>query len=101
MSVNVFDETVPIPRGMPLSINVKKNKHYLKIKVLGLRNLESMGVIPVCRPFLRINLNSLKGIEQAKAGAGLADIVTEPREPGNNPNIGTILKYSIPMLTLF
>ena len=63
----------------------------MKLKILGLRNLQSLGSTPIRRPFIRINMNSLKSIDQANAEIRISDVVTEPKEPGANPNIGTVL----------
>jgi hypothetical protein len=60
--------------------------------MLGMRNLQSLGVIPVCRPYVKINLNSLKSISEAEAGSQSDCIITEPKQSGCNPNLGTVLK---------
>lgn len=95
ISYTVLPIEVEIPRSLSTSIIVKRRKHFLKIKILGLRNLESLGIIPVCRPSIRINLNSLKILDEAKAESSMSDIITEPREAGSNPNIGTVLNLEL------
>lgn len=90
-SFTVLDGNTPLPQQIPRTLSVAKSKHYVKIKILGLRNLQSLGSSQIRRPFIRINMNSLKSIDQANAEVKISDIVTEPKEPGANPNIGTVL----------
>lgn len=66
----------------------------LKIKVLGLRNLKSLGLLPVKRPFIKFDINGLKPKEQKQALAEKKFIQTQPKETGTDPNISTIIKYN-------
>lgn len=90
-SFSVLDESTEFPPSIPRTLSVKRVPHYCKIKILGLRNLQSLGVLPIRRAFVKISLNSLKSIGQASAEVRLSDIVTEPKESGSSPNIGTVL----------
>ena len=90
-SFTLVDGDTPLPQNIPRTLSIVKTKFYMKLKILGLRNLQSLGSTPIRRPFIRINMNSLKTIDQANAEIRISDVVTEPKEPGANPNIGTVL----------
>jgi hypothetical protein len=64
----------------------------VEINVLGLRNLESFGLMPIKKPFIRFNLRSLLPPEKAQA---VTNIKTNPNSPGPNPNINTMITFAI------
>lgn len=92
-SFTVLDGETPLPQTIPKTLSVKKSRFFMKIKILGLRNLESLGVMPIRRPYIRINMNSLKTLDQANSEVQMSNLVTEPKEHGNSPNIGLVLTY--------
>lgn len=69
--------------------------YHIKIKVLGLRNLKSLGLIPVKRAFLKFDINSVRFPSQRQALVEKKAIQTLPSEPGSNPNITTIIDFSV------
>lgn len=62
------------------------------MKILGLRNLKSLGIFPVKRPIIKFDLNSLRSKEQRQDLQEKKHIVTQPNYYGSNPNISTIIK---------
>jgi hypothetical protein len=63
--------------------------------ILGLRNLQSPGILPVKKAFINFNIKSLVSAD----GPALKNIQTEPKNPGSNPTLNTTLKFSIPLPT--
>lgn len=49
-----------IPGSFPYKqINLDTQKFELKVKLLGLRKLESSGLLPVTKPYIKFNLKGL------------------------------------------
>lgn len=71
---------------------VQKAQYKLKINILGLRNLESNGILPVQRAFTQIELSSLFDMIEKKA---CEDIQTQPRQKGSNPNFNFNLQMNL------
>ena len=63
------------------------------MKILGLRNLKSMGIFPVKRPIIKFDINSLKSSAEKQDLKERKAIWTQPNYYGPNPNISTIIKY--------
>jgi len=94
ISFNLFDDT--FITGNPenlFKIEPEMELFQIKIKVLGLRNLKSLGLIPVKRAFLKFDINSIKSPNERQSLNEKKFIQTLPKEPGNNPNILTILQF--------
>ena len=70
-------------------------KYYLKIKILGLRNLKSLGLLPVKRPFIKFDINSLKPRAQKQALKEKQFIQTQPKETGSDPNLSTMIQIEV------
>ena len=66
-------------------------KYYVKMKILGLRGLKSMGIFPIKRAFIKFDLNSLRSKEQRHDLQEKKAICTQPNFYGPNPNISTIV----------
>ena len=67
-------------------------EYNLEINVLGLRELESFGLMPIRKPYIRFHVKSLLPPEKAQA---VTDIDTDPNANGPNPNINTTLSLNI------
>ena len=61
------------------------------INVLGLRNLQSFGVMPVKKASIQFNIRSLLPPQNAEA---VQNIKTHPKSAGPNPNILTMISFS-------
>lgn len=57
-----------------------------------MRNLQSFGLLPVKKPFIKFNLRSLLPPEQSKA---VTNVVTNPTDTGPNPNINTTVTFTM------
>lgn len=64
----------------------------LEINVLGLRQLESFGLMPIKKPFIRFRVKSLLPPEMAEA---VTNVETDPNANGPNPNINTTLTFTL------
>ena len=81
---------------MRLSENVDCKEYVVNINILGLRNLQSAGILPVKKAFLVFNLKSLVSPE---FGSSMENIKTQPGDAGANPTINTLIKFSLPLPT--
>ena len=68
----------------------------MKINVLGLRDLESIGIMPIQKAYIKFMVKSLT--DPVKAGT-LQNIKTVPNQPGSNPNLNTVIKFKVPLPT--
>ena len=71
-------------------------EYNISINVLGLRNLESVGILPVKKPFIKFYLKSL--LPPSKSGV-VDNIQTQPHSPGPNPTLSTVIKFKISLPT--
>jgi len=71
---------------------VPVKEYDLDINVLGLRQLESFGLMPIKKPFVKFNVKSLLPPEKAQA---VTNVSTDPNAPGANPNINTMLTFNV------
>jgi len=62
------------------------------INILGLRHLQSFGLLPVKKAFVKFNLKSLLPPEKSKA---VQNVKTNPQDTGPNPNINTMISFTI------
>jgi hypothetical protein len=75
-----------------LKEGIEFKEYTVEINVLGLRNLQSAGLLPVKKPYIKFNLKSLLPADQSKA---VADLQTRPGDTGENPNINTALSFTL------
>ena len=59
---------------------------------MGLRELQSAGILPVKKAFIVFNLKSLVPPDD---GAALENLRTQPGAAGSNPTINTLIKFNI------
>ena len=59
-----------------------------------MRGLQSPGILPVKKAFVKFNL---KGLVPPTVGTNLANLKTEPSAAGSNPTISTLLKFQVPL----
>lgn len=64
-----------------------------EINALGLRDLKPLSFIPVKKPFVSFDLNSIN-VSSSK-GDSLAPIKTLPKDSGSNPNINSVIKFDV------
>jgi hypothetical protein len=61
--------------------------------ILGLRELQSPGILPVKKAFISFNVKSLV----PPNSTAIENIKTQPKAPGSNPTLNTTMKFSIPL----
>lgn len=81
---------VPDVRKIRLIKSVKTKIYNAQINILGLRQLESFGLLPIRKPYIKFNIKSMLPPEKAIA---VSDIITDP-SVGQNPNFNTIITFS-------
>jgi hypothetical protein len=75
---------------MKLEDEIEYKEQEVEINILGLRGLQSFGLMPVKKPFIKFNIRSLLPPEKAKA---VTNIKTTPGDKGPNPNINTVISF--------
>ena len=63
--------------------------------ILGLRQLESPGILPIKKAYIQFNVKSLVPPNTSS----IQNVLTSPGPPGPNPTINTTMKFSIPLPT--
>ena len=87
-----------------LNISPDTDMYDFDINILGLRKLEPLGIMPVKRPYIHFDLNSIiipgKNKDQVHP---LKSIKTDPIYPGANPTINTTInfKFNLPREEVF
>lgn len=66
------------------------------VNCLGLRELQSIGLLPVQKPFVSYMIKSLMDPKQC---GGLENVTTQPGPYGPNPNLNTVVKFVVPLPT--
>ncbi len=88
-------ETVMTPvQKVNLAALVQREEFEIEINILGLRELQSTGILPVKKAFIVFNLKSLVPPD---VGTALENVKTQPNSPGPNPTINTMIKFVVPL----
>lgn len=66
----------------------------MSLNILGLRSLQSPGILPVKKAFINFNLKSLV---PPNMGTNLQNLRTEPKAPGPDPTINTLMTFNVPL----
>ena len=74
--------------------NVAMREFQISMNVLGMRGLQSPGILPVKKAFVKFNL---KGLVPPTVGTNLQNLKTEPNAAGANPTISTLMKFQVPL----
>lgn len=64
------------------------------MQILGLRGLQSAGVLPVQKAFIQFNLKSMVPPD---LGVNLQNIRTEPKMAGTDPTLNTLIEFNAPL----
>lgn len=73
---------------------VQMKEFGVSMNILGLRGLQSPGILPVKKAFLQFNLKSLV---PPALGTNLENIRTEPRMAGTDPTLNTLIEFKCPL----
>lgn len=79
-----------------LEQKVNLQEFEVTMNILGLRGLESPGILPVSKAFVTFNL---KGLVPPSIGTTLDNIRTAPKAPGPNPTLNTHISFKVPLPT--
>lgn len=79
-----------------LDISPETKLYSFEVNVLGLRKLEPLGLLPVKKPYIFFDMNSISiPNKNVKDDVQLKSIKTEPLHAGRNPNINTTLLFKV------
>ena len=81
-----------VPRAM--NDMVEKLDYDVFINCLGLRELESIGLLPIQKAFVSFMIKSLT---DPKESGQLENVHTLPGPSGANPNINSVVKFNVPL----
>lgn len=93
LSVCCYNRQDLIPRTPYIAPDTMK--YYINMKILGLRELESTGILPVKRAFIKFDVDSLRSRAEKSYLHEKKFIKTEPKDTGSNPNILTVVNLEI------
>ncbi len=74
-----------------INIEQELTLYNFEINILGLRRLKPLGIIPIKKPFIKFDLNSLN--VTGKPEDAHANIKTIPCNGGTNPTINSVIKF--------
>lgn len=80
-------------QAVDLRTKVIRDMFEVNMLILGLRELQSPGILPVKKAFINFNLKSLV----PPNSTAVQNIQTQPRALGPNPTINTTMKFQIPL----
>ena len=69
---------------------VDMKEFQVSMNVLGMRGLQSTGLLPVKKAFVKFNL---KGLVPPTIGTNLKNLKTDAKAPGANPTINTLMQF--------
>lgn len=79
-----------------LDISPDTKPYSFEVNVLGLRNLEPLGILPVKKPYIYFDMNSITIPNKNRDDdVQLKSVKTEALHVGPNPNINTTLQFKI------
>lgn len=98
LSFYIIEETKTdlINKLNKLDISPESTNYCFEINVLGLRGLQSKGIIPVKKPYIIFDINSISSTSKKtenKSSSQKESIKTEPKESGCDPNINTVISF--------
>lgn len=80
--------------NLQLEKQVDMKEFGVSMNILGLRGLQSPGVLPVKKAFLNFNLKSMV---PPALGTNLNNIRTEPKMAGSDPTLNTLIEFNAPL----
>ena len=92
LSFYLFDE-VNLENKNQIDFLPKTRPYSCEINILGLRDLKPLSMLPVKKPFIKFDMNSLN--VTGKDEDTLQTITTVPGDTGSNPTINTVIKFDV------
>ena len=81
---------------MKLASTVNTLNYILEVNILGLRQLESYGLMPIRKPYVVMRAKSLLPVDKADS---VANVKTDPNASGPNANINNTLSFNVDLPT--
>jgi hypothetical protein len=81
---------------LPKEAGIVMQEYKVTMNILGLRNLQSAGMMPVKKANILFNLKSMVGPD---VGNAIENMKTEPGAPGPDPTLNTLIEFSIDLPT--
>ena len=97
LSFAVVDDDFSFGRTLDyvkLEDDVDMRDFQVSMNVLGMRGLQSPGLLPVKKAFVNFNL---KGLVPPSIGTNLKNLKTVAKAPGADPTINTLMKFEVPL----
>jgi hypothetical protein len=81
---------------LPKEAGIIMQEYNIMMNILGLRNLQSSGILPVKKASIHFNLKSMVSPD---VGNAIENIKTEPSVPGPDPTLSTLIEADIALPT--
>ena len=78
--------------NIPEKAGITMKKFKVMMNILGLRHLQTAGILPVKKAFILFNIKSMVS---PAIGNAIENIKTEPSAPGPNPTLNTLIEFDI------
>jgi len=82
--------------NLPVEAGIKMREFNVMMNILGLRTLQSAGVLPVKKAFILFNIKSMVSPE---IGNAIENVKTEPSAPGPDPTLNTLIEFDLELPT--
>jgi len=82
--------------NLPVEAGIKMREFNVMMNILGLRHLQTAGILPVKKAFILFNLKSMVSPD---VGNAIENIKTEPSAPGPDPTLKTLIDFDIELPT--
>ena len=93
VSISILDPGKEFAKSLDLiKLGPECEEYHITINVLGLRDLQSPGMLPIRKPFIRFMIKSLLSPSKSEA---VENIETQPSVTGANPTISTVIKFKV------
>ena len=90
-----YNFMAPSPASVDLKSTVEFKDFDVTMLILGLRNLESPGILPVKKAYIQFNVKSLVPPDSI----AMSNLVTKAGPTGPNPTLNTTIEFNIPLPT--
>lgn len=82
--------------NLPVEAGIKMREFNVMMNILGLRHLQTAGILPVKKAFILFNIKSMVSPD---IGNAIENIKTEPSAPGPDPTLNTLIEFDIELPT--
>ena len=89
-------KTVVNKINLPVEAGIQMREFNVMMNILGLRHLQTAGILPVKKAFILFNIKSMVSPD---VGNAIENIKTEPSAPGPDPTLNTLIEFDIELPT--